>query len=203
MDLEDLASHPTIWRAGNSERRREVISTGFPELDRSLPGEGWPRKAIIEIFVDRYGIGELGLLMPALARLELQSIAWIAPPYIPYAPALTSFGLDLSRMLLVNPTTERDVAWVIEEVVRAQFRIAVLAWLRAASDRTLRRLQLVVEARQAWTVLFRPVEMLRQRSPAALKLLLSRRAGLLRIEILKCRGGRPTVVDVAARGGAG
>ena len=203
MDLEDLTAHPKIWRAGRTDRRLEVISTGFAALDRCLPGAGWPRRAIIELFVDRYGIGELGLLMPALACLEQRSIAWIAPPYVPYAPALRSFGLDLTRMLLVNPAIEKDVPWAIEEVVRAQFQITVLAWLRAASDRALRRLQLIVESRQAWAILFRPVEMLRQRSPAALRLRLSRQDAGLKIEILKCRGGKPTVVHIVAHGGVG
>jgi len=48
---------------------RAVIATGFPELDRYLPGGGWPTGAIIEVFVDGYGIGELALLMPAVVSL--------------------------------------------------------------------------------------------------------------------------------------
>lgn len=207
MGLEDLISHPKIWKARSGYQQRETIPTGFTALDRALPGAGWPRKAITEIFVDRYGIGELGLLMPALASLEQRNIAWIAPPYLPYAPALAHFGLDLNRMLMVHPATETDVPWVIEEIVRSQLQAIVLAWLRVASNRTLRRLQLVVEARQAWAVLFRPATMLQQRSPAALKLRLAKHAEQLKIEIIKCRGGRPGVVYVAAHladaGGAG
>lgn len=197
MGLEDLISHPKIWKARSGYRQLEAISTGFPELDRALPGAGWPRKAITEIFIARYGIGELGLLMPALASLEQANIAWIAPPYLPYAPALVHFGLDLNRMLMVHPATETDIPWVIEEIVRSQSQAIVLAWLPMASERTLRRLQLIVEERQAWAVLFRPATMLQQKSPAALKLRLAKHGEQLRIEIIKCRGGRPGVVYVA------
>ena len=201
MSLEDLISHPGVWRA-SSERQFEAIATGFAALDRALPGGGWPYKAITEIFIDRHGIGELDLLLPALARLEPRSIAWVAPPYLPYAPALARSGLDLNRMLLVHPVSEPDVPWAIEEILRSQFQVIVLAWLRTASERTLRRLQLLVETRQAWAVLFRPLTMLRQRSPAALKLRLLRREEQLRVEITKCRRGKPKVVEID-RGGTG
>jgi protein ImuA len=201
MDLDELISHPEVWRASGHARPGETIPTGFAALDRALPGAGWPRRAITEIFVERYGIGELGLLMPALASLEPRTLAWIAPPFIPYAPALMSCGLELDRMLLVRHASEIEVPWTIEEIVRSQFRVTVLAWLRAASEKVLRRLQLVVEARQAWVVLFRPATMMQQRSSAALKLRLTRQAEKLRVDILKCRGARPRVVYVSSRGG--
>ena len=38
-------------------------------MDRYLPGGGWPIGAIIEVFVERYGMGELTLLVPALIAL--------------------------------------------------------------------------------------------------------------------------------------
>ena len=203
MDLDDLIAHPKIWKASSAHQRLECVPTGFAALDRFLPGAGWPRRAIMEIFVDRYGIGELGLLMPALARLEQRSIAWIAPPYIPYAPALARCGIDLNGMLVVHPVTENDAPWAIEEIVRGQFQATVLAWLRVTNDRTLRRLQLIVEAQQAWAILFRPVSMAQQKSPAVLKLRLSKQGERLKIEILKCRGSRPKVVFLTDRGGVG
>jgi len=202
MGLEDLIAHPRIWKAGSAQPL-ETIPTGFAMLDRALPGAGWPRSAITEICVDRYGIGELGLLLPALASLEQRSIVWVAPPYIPYAPALERFELDVQRMLLVQPGAEIDVPWAIEQIVRSQFRATVLAWLNLASDRVLRRLQLLIEDRQAWAVLFRPVSLLQARSPAALKLRLSKQGEHLRVDIVKCRRGKPQVVRIAVRGEVG
>ena len=46
-----------------------LCQPGFAALDRYLPGGGWPLGPLIEVFVERYGVGELSLLMPALAAL--------------------------------------------------------------------------------------------------------------------------------------
>jgi protein ImuA len=205
VDTEDLISHPHIWRGFEGGKGAYVtdtaLPTGFAELDRYLPGGGWPLKAITEVFIDRYGIGELSLLMPALARASqsaaAQWIVWIAPPFIPYAPALTRCGVDLSRVLLVHPTSAtRDALWATEQAIRSRASTAVLAWLPDADHAALRRLQLSAEEGQCWVVLFRPLSSISTSSPAALRIGLSPRAGGARIDIVKCRGRRPSIVDL-------
>lgn len=62
----------------------------------------------------------------------------------------------------------------------------------------LRRLQLAAEDQGTWVVLFRPASATRHRSPAALRLRVSQAQAATRVEILKCRGGRPGVVDLAS-----
>lgn len=199
MSLEDLVAHPAIWRAGDVRSERPVLPTGYAELDRALPGGGWPRDAITEIFLEHYGIGELSLLMPALAALSLEErwIVWVDPPFIPYAPALAQCGIDLDRVLLVHASSaKRQSLWAVEQALRSKSSVAVLAWLAKIDDKALRRLQLAAEERACWTVLFRPREALCQRSPAALRMRLSRDASHTRIEIVKCRGRRPGSVDL-------
>ena len=49
--------------------RTDGLATGFPSLDRELPDGGWPRGALTELLCDHTGIGELALMLPALARL--------------------------------------------------------------------------------------------------------------------------------------
>jgi hypothetical protein len=192
-----LDADPRIWR-GRERAAIDALPTGFDVLDRYLPGGGWPRRALTEILVDRYGIGELSLLMPALARLSERAsctkrwIVWIAPPYVPYAPALRFSGIDLSRVLLVQPTREKkDVLWAIEQALRSGSSIAVLAWLERASSIALRRLQLAAEEHDCWAVLFRSARALGASSPAALRVCLSSGSDYARLEIVKCRGKRP------------
>jgi cell division inhibitor SulA/protein ImuA len=72
----------------------------------------------------------------------------------------------------------------------------VLAWVAAADDVILRRLQLAAEEQACWLLLFRPASARRERSPAALRVHLSQAQGAMRVEIVKCRGGQPGVVDV-------
>ncbi len=204
MDIEQFVDRPLIWRAGETLTSRNTHSTGFEVLDRHLPGGGWPAKGLTEILTEHYGIGELSLLMPALARVggkgNTGGIVWIAPPFIPYAPALRSQGIDLNRVLIVRDQASarghRDVPWAMEQALRFGACAAVLAWVRATDNIALRRLQLAAEAGRCWAVLFRPLDASRQRSPATLRVRLTAMGGQTQIEILKCRGGRPGVVCI-------
>ncbi|HLF12736.1 MAG TPA: hypothetical protein VJA26_16150, partial [Gammaproteobacteria bacterium] len=65
MEWDDWQTR--VWRGKVAAIARAVIPTGFDELNRYLPGGGWPIGAVIEIFIDDYGVGEIALLMPALA----------------------------------------------------------------------------------------------------------------------------------------
>ena len=200
--------HARVWRGKVATVARAVIPTGFHELDRALPGGGWPLGAITEILVDGYGIGELGLLMPALTALTKPDparptkwVAWIAPPFVPYAPALQQHGVDIDRLLMIHPTSGgKSRLWAIEQTIRSGSSAGVLAWVAAADDVILRRLQLAAEEQGCWVLLFRPASARLQRSPAALRIYLSQAqshtSAATRVEILKCRGGCPGVVDV-------
>ncbi len=205
MSIEKLINHPHIWQGADNQPLNIVHSTGFKELDDHLPGGGWPTASLTEIVLASYGIGELSLLMPVLARLSRSQglglaagwVLWVAPPFIPYAPALSRHGIDLTRMLFVHTTpSHRDSLWAMEQALRAGSCAAVLAWVQSADETALRRLQLAAEEGCCWAVLFRPKAALRQRSPAALKLQLLREGEMIRVEILKCRGGRPGVIRI-------
>jgi hypothetical protein len=189
-----------VWRASSRQPDWQVLSTGFTALDRCLPGGGWPLAAMTEIFTGQYGIGELQLLMPALARRAQQGITWIAPPFTPYAPALVRRGLDLRNMLFVQPASAADVPWALEQVLQTRVDSTVLAWLNRVQPVTLRRLQLRIAAQRIWAVFFSPLIEVSRRSPAALKIRLSAAERSLRVDILKCRGGRPASVTLAVPG---
>jgi hypothetical protein len=203
LGFDELVAHPKVWKLNGRNQQWETISTGFDALDRHLPGGGWPCRSIIEVFVRRDGIGEVSLFLPALVQLQQRSIVWIAPPYVPYAPALVRAGLDLSHMLFVHPNSDKDVPWAVEQVLQSQDRLVVLAWVSSVDQTALRRLQLKIEAQRAWAVFFRPMKTLREKSPAAMKLYLERRRGVMHVEILKCRGGKPAVVTLPDDGRGG
>lgn len=206
MEWDDWQTR--VWRGKAAAIARAVVPTGFHELDRYLPGGGWPVGVITEIFVDDYGVGELALLMPALRALTTTDpakprkwVAWIAPPFVPYAPALQQHGIDIERLLMIHPTAgHKSRLWAIEQVVRSGSSAGVLAWVPAADEVILRRLQLAAEEQRCWTLLFRPASARRQRSPAALRIRLTRAEAAGRVEIIKCRGGRPGVVEIVSLG---
>jgi cell division inhibitor SulA/protein ImuA len=202
--LDKLLANPRVWRGRDQAGCRAGLASGYPELDRHLPGGGWPPDALTEILTGHYGIGELRLLMPALARLSTTApehdfaepgwIAWIAPPFQPYPPALRQCGLDLSRMLIVRPRDTGEVLWSAEQALSSGTCAAVLLWPESLDDQAGRRLQLAAEKGRSWAIAFRPPSARRQPSAAALRLELQTNAEGTRVHILKSRGGRPAVI---------
>lgn len=206
VPLARLLEHPAIWR-GRSAARIATVSTGFPALDERLPGHGWPRAGLVEILIARFGIGELRLLMPALATLTGRTAArwcaWIAPPLEPFAPALAAHGLALERVLVVRTDTP---LWAFEQALGSGACDAALAWARRAHLRDIRRLQLATERGRTLGILFRALRAARDSSCAALRLALEPAPHGVRVTLLKSRGGLRGSVElswppaVAARG---
>src|SRR5262245_24004610 len=202
--LDQVLQNPAVWRGGDCARVAvPSVPTGFAELDVLLPGGGWPTGAITEIHVERTGIGELQLVMPAAARLTRSGrwLALIAPPYVPYAPALMEHGVKLSRLMLVRTTSAEDSLWSCEQALRSQTCGAALAWLDRIHERDLRRLQLAAESGDASLLLFRSARAA-PASPAALRLHISKSEGRTLVRILKRRGGEvplPIALDLHPR----
>lgn len=196
---ESLLQHPRVRRWAVS---REGLPTGVRELDASLPQGGWPLGALTEILCDRAGIGELRLVLPALADLSRRGrwLVWVNPPYIPYAPALAARGVDLSRMVAARAQVPGDALWAAEQALRGASCGAALLWSATTDGRRLRRLQLAAEHGGSWGVLFRGLGAADQPSPSALRLRLTPASRGLGVEILKCRGATPPAPLVVAAG---
>ena len=202
--LDKLLENPRIWRGRNPAQGMAGLASGYDRLDRHLPGGGWPQHALTEILTEHYGIGELRLLMPALATLSAEDttadfaepgwIAWVAPPFQPYPPALQQWGIDLSRMLIVRPKTDNEVLWSAEQALSSGTCAAVLLWPEQLDDQSSRRLQLAAEKGNSWAIAFRPLTARSEPSAAALRIELQANASGTCLSILKSRGGRPAVL---------
>jgi cell division inhibitor SulA/protein ImuA len=116
-------------------------------------------------------------------------LAWVSPPYQPYAPALAACGIDIARVLVVR---SGPAAWVMEQALRSGSCSAVLGWANAIDLSSPRRLQLAAEQAGCLAVLFRRSQESHLPSPAVLRLMLSARPAGLEVRILKSRGARPT-----------
>lgn len=189
----DFLEHRTdIWRGRHAPAlSRQALATGFETLDELLPGGGWPVGALTEILADEEGTGALWLTMPALARLSQTPrwLAWVAPPHIPYAPALAGMGVDLSKVLLIRPRRSLDRMWALEQALRSGTCSAVLAWPGRLDGKALRRLQLAAETGRSWGLLFRPHRDRGRGSTAALRLHIRPFLDGISVQMLKCRGG--------------
>jgi len=172
-----------------------ALATGFPRLDAQLPGGGWPRGALTELLAEHGGIGELGLLLPALAALTAagRTVVLIAPPHCAHAPAWAAAGIRLDCLRLVFPRQPRDALWAGVESLRCGGVAATLLWLddlfrRQLPANSLRRLHLAAGEGGGGAFFFRPAQCAAGASAASLRLHLQAAGRQLRVNILKRRG---------------
>lgn len=187
---------PGLWRAREFARRASRgIGTGYAALDAALYERGWPSAGLAELLCDAHGIGELRLLTPALAALSQREdgwIAWVDPPFVPYAPALQAAGVDPAKVLLVRTKSRGERLWALEQALGHGTCCAVLGWLAEASFAALRRLLLAARQGHTWGSLFRPASAAGQASAAELRLrLIAKPNNRLQVAIAKRRGGWP------------
>ena len=200
-----LLAHPAIWRGGDCAPEPSALSSGFALLDAALPGRGWPQGALTELLLEREGIGEIRLTLPALARMQAQgrAVVWIAPPHRPYAPALAMAGLDLARLHIVHCREPKDALWAFDQALRAPECGAAFAWLPTHDERALRRLQVAAREGRTWGVLWRRPGQRGSATAAPLRLALAPHAGQLAVHVLKRRGAelpQPVLLDVGRPG---
>jgi cell division inhibitor SulA len=185
--LDSMLAAQTLWHAGrHPAAASDGEPTGHAALDDLLPQRGWPRRALTELLLPADGIGELALLMPTLARLSRDggTLALIAPPYLPYAPAWQAAGIDLG-VLHVIEASPRDALWAFEQCLRSGACAAVVGWPRQADAQALRRLQVAADSGDCLGFVLRDRKHAANPSPAALRLEHDGDGWRVR----KCRGG--------------
>ena len=188
--LDQLLQRNVLWRGGSLVASLDAVASGFACLDEELPGGGWPRAGLSELLADAESIGELALVLPALARLTGagKRAIWVGPPHLPYAPALAAAGLDPVNLLVVRPASRREALWATEQALRAGSCHALAAWLPKVRYAELQRLVVAAQASRAVAWLFRPLAAASEASPACLRLALAPGGDELAVQILKRRG---------------
>ena len=182
------------------------MPTGHETLDQTLGG-GWPVGMLPELLVEGSGLGEVGLLLPALTRLlsdepreENRWIMWVGPPHVPYAPALSAAGLDLDRLFVIRARACEDIVWAAEQAIQSGVCAAVLAWPddtgEPAAVRALRRLQLAAAESRCHVFVYRHRRHAAQAAPAPLRICLRPENHRLVLDILNRRGGGATRLTV-------
>ena len=199
MAVDAAGIHSGLWRADQVGHHSVAARPSqFPTLDAALPGGGWPLGMLTELIARNPGVGELRLLIPLLRQLtrERKIVIMLAPPLIPYGPALATYGVDLDYLLIIQAPNAADRLWAVEQTLKSTSFGALLAWL--PQDRTrpehLRRMQLAAQTCRGPVFLFRELPAQNESSPAPLRLLLLPRPGqTLSVQLLKRRG--PVLAD--------
>ena len=203
QDAFDIPAHPMLWRGkdllsqvASSSANGAALSSGYQELDRHLHRGGWPQQGLMELLLPQAGIGELRLLLPALQQLTQNAyVAWINPPFIPYATALKACGVNTDNLLVVRTRTHEETLWSMERCCLSNGCAGVMAWPeeRKLNIKETRRIQLAARSGNTLAMLFRPINAIERSSLAELRLALRPTTCVdhVALDIIKRKGGWP------------
>ena len=181
-------------------------------IDRDLPGgRGLSRAAVHEVLAAEPGAAT-GFCALVLARAG-GTVLWIAAEPDAWPPGLARFGLSPSDLVLVQAPRPVDGLWAMEEGLRCPAVAGALLVLRDLDLTAARRLQLAAESGGAIGLLLRPDAEEAGASAALTRWRVGALAGTgsaahdlgdprWRLDLLRCRGGRPGSWRVVWRGEA-
>lgn len=186
-DVESL-----VWRGCDMGRQvGAVVSSGFADLDRELPGAGWPSQSLTEVLSPQPSVLEWRLIGPALRSIVARggSIVLVRPPKIPHLPGLAHTGISAQHVVWIQADAPAERLWCTEQLVKANACGALLSWLPQARPEQVRRLQVCAQACEGLVFLFRPAAAQHEASAAPLRVMAS--FGLdweLQVHVFKRKG---------------
>jgi protein ImuA len=207
--LSDLRAKIGRLERGAGASIPAVLPLGLDAVDSHLPFRGLPMKRLHEVAAagEREAGAAVGFLLALLVRLmrvENGPILWCGRHPEIYAPALAALGLDPARLIIARARSETDRLWAFEEGLRTKGLAAAVAELEKPLDLSgSRRLQLAAEkgttgfalrldggtaaasaVETRWRIAAAP-------SVAPMDDLFGIGDPRWRVELERCRGGRP------------
>jgi hypothetical protein len=152
---------------------------------------------IVEWLAVSRGAGEATAALQIMARSSVGRGVWaiVDPARECYLAALSGWGVDPSKILVLRPVTLRETCWAIEQCLRCRGVSATWAWVdQRVPAGVHRRWQMAAEVGEGVGMFFRPVWAQRESVWADLRLLVTPQAGgegetrQLRIKVLYRRG---------------
>jgi protein ImuA len=188
-----------------------VVSCGSPPLDRMLPGGGLRWGTLIEYLAPAAACGAAGLAMAAAreACRAGRTLVVVDRRCTFYPPAAAAWGIDLSRLLILQPVSSAEELWALDQALRCPGVGAVFYACGPLDAREFRRLQLAAETGGTLGLLLRPsrlrgqptwsevqwqiqpcgLEQSKVQGPRSKVRKLEAAAWRLSVELVHCRGG--------------
>jgi protein ImuA len=129
--------------------RGTSIDMGLGPIQSAFPNGTFPTGAIHDFITndEEQDAATSAYVATLLGRLTASGglVAWIGQPDTILTPGLPLFGLEPHRVFFVRPPSVRAALWVLEETLRCEKFIGVIAEIGDLTATESRRLQLVVE----------------------------------------------------------
>ena len=194
-----------------------MLPLGLPTIDAALPDGGLPLGCLHEIetrpgeatgsHAEGAATGFAAVLLSRIAHHRARPVLWIGPDDSLYPPGLAAFGLSPEHLLTARIRRPADRLWALEEAMRPTADGPALAAVLGQVDRlslaASRRLQLAAEAGRVTLLLLRTAGTAPRTSAAVTRWCVDTESSpgamaapglgdpVWRIELTRCRGGRP------------
>src|SRR5690554_1209337 len=195
--LERFMAQGKVWQGVHpveQDLQQATVSTGVAALDECLHG-GWQWQRLHEIQLAQPFSGELALLRSALTFCahEKRPVFWVSPPALPFMPGLAFPQQPHSQHILLQPQSEADALWAVEQVLMSGSAGMVLLWQGHLTAAACRRLHLAVQQSGAFAVVISPEQSAEAR---AYTTRLRLNAKQQEVQVLKRSGGWPTTIHL-------
>ncbi|MFS1876495.1 translesion DNA synthesis-associated protein ImuA [Enterovibrio norvegicus] len=138
-----LALHSGLWTANRLyQPQTHCRPSGFALLDEKLEG-GWPESGVVELQLACFGVGELRLVLPAIATAlkDSELTLFACPPGDVNPVALCQAGIDLDKVVVLASSADASL-WCVEQALKSGCCRTAVLWGDALSVTQARRLQL-------------------------------------------------------------
>jgi protein ImuA len=217
-ELDRLRRQVRALEQEGAAQPRRAVPLGARALDERLPGGGLAASGLHEVLPGRTEWDDgaaLGFALALLGRLAGAAsgpLLWATRRADLYAPALPGYGVAPERLLLARTDGDADTLWALEEGLRCPDLAAVVGEVGEIDATAARRLQLAAETLQRPCLLLHRRQTAPRQATSHTPALTRWRVGagpsrpephrglvgnpIWRVELLRCRGGRPAVFEV-------
>ncbi|WP_407334272.1 translesion DNA synthesis-associated protein ImuA [Enterovibrio sp. 27052020O] len=156
-------------------------------IDEKLDG-GWPESGVVELQLPCFGIGELRLVLPAIAHAlkDTQLVVFASPPGDLNPIALRQAKLDLNKVVILNASLPSTL-WCVEQALKSGCCRAAVLWGKSLSVTHARRLQLAATENDCLLFMFTHTKST-QGLPISCRLAVTPSENGLTVNVVKRRG---------------
>lgn len=202
--LAELRAHIRRLEGGNGSVGG-AIPLGVAAIDEALPDGGLPGGCVHELTGGDAGTATAfaAAALSRVATATAKPALWIVRGRDLYAPGLAFYGLTPDRLIAARVRNHKDLLWAMEEALRCRGVSAVLGEAREIDLTASRRLQLAAETGGTVGILLLGEPQRMAAASSVTRWRVSSLPGVLRpgepgvpaerwrVELLRCRGGRP------------
>lgn len=193
--------------------QKSAVKIDLGDINTAFPNAIFPLGAIHEFMVNGAGskassVGFVSAIVAALMK-ENGVVLWISADRTIFPPALACFDIEPHRIIFIDLSNQKEVAWAVEEALKLNGLAAVIGEINELDFTTSRRLQLAVEKSQVTGFLLNNSKKKNNSNACLCRWHIQAAPGMAiddlpgvgypcwKVELVKVRNGRPGAWEIA------